>query len=103
MGKIDALNRNSNRGIKLLDQVMKVCDRVIAQLIGNSIKLDEMQFGFVPRKSTAVVIFPLRQLQGKYLVKSKLLYLAFADLKKAFDRVPHSVIWGSLRKLRVVC
>ncbi|GAB1602276.1 uncharacterized protein LOC115214783, partial [Argonauta hians] len=32
-GKRDALNRNNYRGIKLLEQVMKVVERVLARLI----------------------------------------------------------------------
>ena len=36
------------RGLKLVDQVMKVIERVIDKLLRERIDIDEMQFGFVP-------------------------------------------------------
>ncbi|MCP3657197.1 MAG: hypothetical protein GY766_20280 [Herbaspirillum sp.] len=100
-GKGDPLDRDSYRGIKLIDQVMKVTERVIARLIRERVSLDEMQFGFMPGRGTTDALFLVRQLQEKFLAKSKPLYLAFVDLEKAFDRVPRAVIWWSLRKLGV--
>ena len=39
-----------------------------------------MQFGFMPGRETTDAIFILRQLQEKYLVKSKNMFYAFVDL-----------------------
>ena len=50
-------------------------------------KIDSMQFGFMAGKSTTDAIFIVRQLQEKYLVRNKELWMAFVDLEKAFDRV----------------
>lgn len=52
------------------------------------INIDEMQFGFMPRKETIDAIFILRQLQEKYAVRRKVLHLIFVDWEKIFDRVP---------------
>ena len=60
-----------------------------------------MQFGFMAGRSTTDAIFIVRQLQEKYLAKSKDLWMAFVDLKKAFDRVPREVVWWALRYLSV--
>jgi hypothetical protein len=100
-GKGDALDCGSYRGIKLLDQVMKVFEKVIEVKLRNRVKIDDMQFGFSPGKGTTDAIFIIRQLQEKFLDKKKELWIAFVDLEKAFDRVPREVLWWALRKLGV--
>ena len=100
-GKGDALERGNYRGLKLLDHVMKGMERVIEKIIRERISIDDMQFGFMPGRGTTDAIFILRQLQEKHLAKNKKLYFAFADLEKAFDRVPRKVIWWAMRKLGI--
>ena len=100
-GKEDSMERGNYRGLKLLDQVLKVMERIVEKIIRESIEIDEMQFGFVAGKGTTDAIFILRQLQEKYLGKKRNLYIAFVDLEKAFDRVPREVIWWSMRKLGI--
>ena len=65
------------------------------------VKIDDMQFGFVPGKGTVNTIFMVRQLQEKFLEKRKDLFFAFVDLEKAFDRVPREVVRWALRQLGV--
>ena len=87
-GKGDALDRGNNRGLKLTEQAMKILERIVHDLIRQVVSIDDSKFGFVPR-STTDAIFVVRQLQEKYLVAvNKRLYMAFEDLKKAFDCVP---------------
>src|SRR6184192_1916558 len=43
----------------------------------------------------------VRQVQEKFLRKQKELWMAFVDLEKAFDRVPHEVLWWALRHVGV--
>ena len=59
------------RGIKLLDQVMKVFERVIERKMRNLVSLDDMQFGFRPGRGTTDAIFIVRQIQEKYLAQKK--------------------------------
>ena len=40
-----------------------------------------------------------RQMQVKYRTKGNMLYFAFVDLEKAFDRVPREVTRWALRKV----
>ena len=42
---------------------------------------------------TTDAIFIVRQLQEKYIAKNEKLYFALVDYDKAFDRVPHDVVW----------
>ena len=100
-GKGDALECGSYRGIKLIDHVMKVLERVIEKRIRSRVEVSDMQFGFMPGKGTTDAIFIVRQLQEKYLGKKRELWMAFIDLEKAFDRVPREVLWWALRRVGV--
>ena len=100
-GKGDAQERGNYRGIKLLDQVMKLMERVVAGLIRDMVDIDESQFGFTPGRGTADAVFILRQLLEKYTARKRELILVFVDLEKAFDRVPRDVLWWALRSLGV--
>ena len=93
-GKGDALECSSYRGIKLLEHVMKIMERVIEGRVRKIVKINEMQFGFMPGKGTTDAISIVRQLQEKYLARRKDLWMAFIDLEKAFDRVPREVYGG---------
>ena len=100
-GKGDGMDRGNFRGLKLLDQVMKIGEHVLEVMIRSQVTIDGMQFGFVPFVGTTDAIFIVRQLQEKYLNKHKDLYFAFVDLEKAFDRIPRKVVWWAMRKLGV--
>ena len=100
-GKGDALERGNYRGLKLLEQVMKILERIVDKLIREQVHINDMQFGFMKGRGTTDAIFIARQLQEKYIAKKKKLYFAFVDLEKAFDRVPRDVVWWAMRKLGV--
>ena len=85
-GKGDLTECGSYRVIKLLEHAMKVIERVFERRIREKVKIDGMQFGFMPGKGTTDAVFTVRQMQEKYGCKGKKLYFAFVDLKKAFDR-----------------
>ncbi|XP_060771234.1 uncharacterized protein slc22a21 isoform X2 [Neoarius graeffei] len=98
-GKGDALDRGNYRGLKLTEHCLKVVERVVENIARELVSINEMQFGFMPGRSTTDAIFIVRQLQEKYLAKEKNLYFAFIDLEKAFDRVPRDVLWWAMRRL----
>ena len=82
----------------MTEQAIKVTEMIADSLIRQVETIDESQFGFVPGRGTTDAIFVIRQLQEKYLMVSKQIYMAFVDLEKAFDRVPQKVIWWATRK-----
>lgn len=100
-GKGDSLERGNYRGLKMLDQVLKLLERILEPIIRSQVKIDSMQFGFMPGKGAIDAIFILRQLQEKYISKKKDMFFIFVDLEKAFDRIPRKIIWWSMRKLGV--
>ena len=100
-GKGDALNQGNYRGFKLIDQVMKVLERVVESLIRQRVEIDEMQCGFMSGRGTTDAIIIVHQLQEEHLTANKPLYMAFVDLEKAFDCVPRDVIWWAMCKLGI--
>lgn len=73
---------------------------MVVQLIKKRNCPDEIQFGFVSMKGTTDAFHLVQQLQEKYLDTSKLLYLAFIKLLKAFDGVFCS---GSISSEQMTC
>ena len=89
------------RGLKLLEVVQKVLERIFEVLIRSRISIDDKQFGFMPGRGTTDAIFILRQLQERYVGKRKDIFFAFIDLEKAFDRIPRKVLWWAMRLLGI--
>ena len=82
----------SYRGVKLLEHGMKVVERLLEKRLRRLVKVDQMQFGFMPGKSTVDAIFIFRRMQESYLEKNRKLFICFVNLEKAFDRAPRKVI-----------
>ena len=60
--------------MKVLEHAMKIVEKVLEIRLRHMVKLDEMQFGFIPGKGTIDAVFILRRLQEDYLDKDKKLY-----------------------------
>ena len=96
-GKGDLRDCNSYRPIKLLEHSMKVMERVVDRRLRQIVRIDEMQRGFMPGRSTTDAIFAIKTLIEKHISKDKELWTAFVDLEKAYDRVPRDLIWWAMR------
>jgi len=70
--------------------------------VRRTVKIDDMQFGFMAGKGTIDAIFIVCQLLVREIFgEEKDPWMAFVDLEKAFDRVPREVVWWALRSLGV--
>ena len=76
---------------------MKIVEKVLERRVWRMVKVDEVQFGFMPGKGTIDAVFFLRRLQEEYLDKEKKLYMCFVDLEKAFEKVPRRVLEWAIR------
>ena len=65
------------------------------------VRIDNMQFGLMPGRSTTDAIFIVRQLQENFHAINKTLYMAFVNLENAFHRLSRLVIWWALRRLGI--
>jgi len=99
------VNCESNyRGISLLS----ICGKVFTKILNNRLvswaKLTghfyEEQAGYREGYSTTDHIFSLYSLAEKYLSKPNgRCYVLFVDLSKAFDKIPHGLLWHRLLKI----
>ena len=71
-GKGVAMSCRAYRRVKLLKHAMKIVKKVLERRLQRIVKVDEMQFGFMPGKGTVNAVFILR-LQLEYLDKEKTL------------------------------
>jgi len=72
--KGDVMNCGAYRRLKLLEQGMKIVERVLERRMRALMKLDEMQFGFMPGKGTTDILFLLRRMQEEYHDKKRKLF-----------------------------
>ena len=71
------------RATKLQEHTMKVIERVLERRIREKVKIDAMQFGFMPGKGTTDAIFTVRQMHKNYVYKWKM-----ADRSVTFKFAP---------------
>ncbi|KAI5094295.1 hypothetical protein C0J45_16019 [Silurus meridionalis] len=94
--KGDVQTCSNYRGSTLISHTMKLWERVVEAR--EEVTICEQQYGFMPRKSTTDALFALRMLMKKYREGQKELHCVFADIEKAFDRVPREELWYCMRK-----
>ena len=91
------------RTISLMSQLTKVLLRIIMARMRKSLRpeISQLQFGFVPDKSTRNAIFTLSMLAERCIEMQKDLYLCFIDYSKAFDKVRHEKLFNILEHLDI--
>ncbi|KAK6741242.1 hypothetical protein RB195_009228 [Necator americanus] len=100
-GKGDIADCTSYRPTRLLCHTMKVPERVLEARLRKIVSVSLNQCGFVKDCSTIDAIHAGRIRLEKHREKNRSVHLAFLDVEKAFDRVPHELLWMSIRSHRV--
>uniref|UniRef100_W5NK01 ribonuclease H n=1 Tax=Lepisosteus oculatus TaxID=7918 RepID=W5NK01_LEPOC len=95
-GKGDVMECSSYQPIHLLCHAM-IFERVLDVRLHKTVSVTLNQCGFVKGCGTTDGIHAARLLLEKHQEKNKSVHMAFLDLEKAFDRVPHELIWHALR------
>ena len=98
-GKGDPLVCGSYRAIKLLEQPMKVLERVLEKRV--RCQLITCSLASCLEREPLMPFSSCHKYKRNTKQKKKKLYYAFVDLEKKFDRVPREVVRWSLRKLGV--
>ena len=101
--KGDQLTCSNHRGITLLSIPGKLFTRILLTraLPATRSRRRQQQAGFMPNRSTTDHISALRLIMEKAreFRKDRHLYIAFIDLKAAFDTVDHGSLWNILKAL----
>ena len=74
-GKGDAMSCGAYKGVTLLEHAMKIVEKVLERRMQRMVKVDEIQFGFMPGKGTIDAVFILRRLQEAYLEEEEVIYV----------------------------
>lgn len=80
---------------------MKIFEQVIDARLAEIVSIIPNQCGFVKGSGTTDTIHATQLLLEKHSEKTKPIHVAFLDLEKAFDRVPHKFIWHALQSHNV--
>ena len=55
------MNCGAYRGVKLLEHAMKIVEKMLERRLWHKVKVDEMQFGFMPGQGTIDAVFILHE------------------------------------------
>lgn len=103
--KGDLSDCNNYRGISLINNGIKILSKIVASRISDyAIKhkfIRPEQFGFRSKEECISLFISIREICQRRQFKGKSTYLAFLDLKKAYDSVPIFNILSKIESLGI--
>ena len=94
-------SKDNYRPITLTSTLSKIIEKIILARYSSLLQTTENQFGFKSNSSTDLCIFSLKQVIDYYRNNGSPVYLCFLDASKAFDRVPHNILFSKLFERKV--
>ena len=87
---------NCYRGITLCSLISKVLDIIIIIPYGSFLNTSDMQFTYKSGHSTSMCDLMVKEIVNYYLTNDSEVYSCCVDLRKAFDRVQHDMLFQLL-------
>lgn len=94
-------NVHNWRPITITSLVLRLCNKIWVKRMNATAKLDEGQKGFRNVDGCFIHTLSLETIIKKRRMDGTPLTIISLDLKKAFDSVPHAIIWTALRRMNV--
>lgn len=99
-GKGSPTDPGCYRGISLIDSILKlacvVVNRRLRDALEKSKTLNEQQAGFRPKRDTMGQVVGLLEACQQHRAMNATSSVAFVDIQKAFDTVPHAALFAKL-------
>ena len=100
--KLDDIESSDNyRSIAISSVVLKIFDWIVMTLFGQSLDLDELQFSYQKNCSTTMCTWLVVETISYFSRNNSDVCTCFMDMRKAFDTVKHSTLFGKLIKRNV--
>ena len=103
--KGDLSDCNNYRGISLINVGLKILSKIVTKRISDYAFshgiIRPEQFGFRNKEECISLYISVREICQRRQIKGKFTYLAFLDLKKAYDSVPIFNILTKLYKIGI--
>ena len=96
-----ATDSDNYRLIAIATSISKVIELLILSEIKHLLYTENNQFGFKENHSTDMCIHLLKDIINYYNTLGSPVFCCFLDVRKAFDRVDHSILFRKLLKRRV--